>query len=61
MSLHGQRATFALHEKSVPKLIHEHEAEIKNDSSENVGSAVVRLVLLRGTKLVLLRGTKPLI
>lgn len=53
MTLHEQRATIALHEKLVPKLIHEHETEIKNDSSENVGSAVVILVLLGGTKILI--------
>lgn len=50
MSLHGQRAIFALHEKLVPKLLNEHETDVKNDSSENMGSAVIRLVLLGGTK-----------
>lgn len=50
MSLHAQRAIIALHEKLVPKLIHECETDVKNDSNENVGSAVFRLVLLGGTK-----------
>lgn len=53
MSLHELRATFALHEKPIPKLIHEHETDIKNDSSENVSSAVVRVVLLGGTKILI--------
>lgn len=48
--LRGQRDIFALHEKLAPKLIHEHETDVKNDSSEKVGSAVISLVPLGGTK-----------
>lgn len=50
MSLHGQKAIFAFHEKLEPKLIHEHETDVKNDGSENVCSPVIKVVLLGGTE-----------